>query len=68
MAKQSPADFVREVRQELRKVTWPSPAETIYSTVMVVVMVALMASFFLAVVAVLSYAIKSILGLGGQVG
>ncbi len=65
MAKQSPADFVREVRQELRRVTWPSLAETGYSTLMVVIMVALMAGFFLAVDAVLSYAIKSILGLGG---
>ena len=35
----NPAKFVREVRQEMNKVTWPSRRETTISTTMVLVMV-----------------------------
>jgi preprotein translocase subunit SecE len=41
--------FLREVRVELRKVTWPSRKQTIGSTVVVIVLV-LMISIFLGVV------------------
>ena len=37
MAKTSPAQFVREVRQELSKVTWPSWNETKLATIVVIV-------------------------------
>lgn len=42
----NPAQFVRQVRQETAKVTWPSRKETGLSTLMVLVMVALTAVFF----------------------
>jgi len=43
------AQFLREVRAELRKVTWPSRKQTIGSTLVVLVLVMII-SFFLGVV------------------
>jgi preprotein translocase subunit SecE len=65
MAKTSPAQFIREVRQEAAKVTWPSRKETGISTAMVFVMVIVAAIFFLVVDQVLAWGVKLILGLGG---
>jgi len=48
MAKQSPAAFMRQVRQEGRKVTWPGRRETTVTTIMVFIMACLMAIFFFA--------------------
>lgn len=60
----NPAKFLREVRQETAKVTWPSRKETIQGTIMVFVMVLLVALFFLLVDWVLGSAVQWILGLG----
>jgi preprotein translocase subunit SecE len=49
MAKVSPGQFVRQVRQEVGKVSWPSRKETGISTLMVLIMVALASVFFLIV-------------------
>ncbi|GHF32001.1 protein translocase subunit SecE [Kordiimonas sediminis] len=65
MAKTSPGDFVRQVRQEGRKVTWPTPKETSVTSVMVFIMVAFMAIFFLGVDFLLNAGVQFILGLGG---
>ncbi len=65
MAKTSPAQFVREVRQEMSKVTWPSRKELTVTTISVLVMSALAALFFFAVDQVIALAIRLILGLGG---
>ena len=62
MAKTTPAKFVREVRQEAKKVTWPTRKETGVATLMVFVMVAIMAVFFMFVDWVLSSGIQLILG------
>jgi len=62
MAKTSPAEFVRQVRQETSKVVWPTIKETWVTTLMVFVMSAFMAVFFLGVDQILSYGIKLILG------
>lgn len=64
MAKTSPGEFVRQVRQETSKVTWPSRRETAISTVMVVIMVILASLFFLLADQVLSLGVRAILGLG----
>ncbi len=61
----TPIEFLRQVRQEVSKVTWPSRKETITSTIMVILMVAFMAVFFFLVDQVLSLGIKAILGFGG---
>ncbi len=49
MAKISPFKFLQEVREETEKVTWPSRRETLVTTVMVFVMVAVASVFFLVV-------------------
>ena len=49
MAKFNPGQFVREVRQEVSKVTWPTRKETTITTGMVFLMVFLAAIFFLLV-------------------
>ncbi|HEX2562089.1 preprotein translocase subunit SecE [Phenylobacterium sp.] len=47
--KTPPAQFFREVRAEARKITWTSRKETWITSVMVGIMVALAAVFFLVV-------------------
>ena len=64
MAKTSPGEFVRQVRQEVSKVTWPNRKETVSSTVMVFVMVALVALFFFLVDLVLAELVQRVLTLG----
>jgi preprotein translocase subunit SecE len=61
----TPIEFLRQVRQEVSKVTWPSRRETITSTIMVIIMVVIMALFFVLVDQVLSIGIRAVLGLGG---
>jgi preprotein translocase subunit SecE len=65
MAKTSPLQFLRQVRQEATKVTWPTRKETIISTIMVFIMVIIAALFFFAVDQLLSTGVKLVFGLGG---
>lgn len=65
MAKTNPAQFIKEVRQETSKVTWPSRKETSISTGMVFILVIIAAIFFLIVDQILSWGVQSIFGLGG---
>ena len=64
MAKTTPGEFVRQVRQESAKVTWPTPKETNMTSVMVFIMVAIMAIFFVLVDIGLSSAIEWLLSFG----
>ncbi len=64
MAKTSPGQFIRQIRQETAKVTWPSRKETMVTTMMVFIMVALAAVFFLVVDQVLSFVVSLALGIG----
>ena len=59
---ESPAKFVREVRQEANKVTWPTRKETTTSTVFVLLMVLISAMFFWLVDSVISWIVGLILG------
>ena len=65
MASINPAQFLREVLQEVKKVTWPSRKETTVSTAMVFVMVFLAAIFFFFIDQVLGWGVRLMLGLGG---
>jgi preprotein translocase subunit SecE len=65
MAKSSPFQFFKQVRQEATKVTWPTRKETVISTVMVFIMVIIAALFFFAVDQLLSAGVKLVFGLGG---
>ena len=44
----NPFEFLKEVRAEASKVTWPTRRETMITTVMVFIMVAVSSVFFLA--------------------
>lgn len=65
MAKTSPAEFVRQVRQEVGKVTFPTRRETMISAVMVFIMVSVAAVFFMLADTLIQFVIRSILGFGG---
>ena len=60
----SPAKFVREVRKEVGKVVGPTRRETLFSTVMIMVLLFISALFFLLIDNLSSWGIKQILGLG----
>jgi preprotein translocase subunit SecE len=61
MAKTNPLEFLQEVRQETRKITWPTRKETMITTVMVLIMVVLASVFFLVVDAVLKWGVEKML-------
>ena len=65
MARTSPGAFIRQVRQEAAKVTWPTRKETGVSTAMVFVMVTLAALFFFVVDQALAWVVRVVLGFGG---
>jgi len=65
MATINPAQYVREVIGEVKKVTWPTRKETTVTTIMVLIMVVLAAIFFLVVDLILSWGVQQILGFGG---
>jgi preprotein translocase subunit SecE len=59
-----PAKFVREVRAEMGRVTWPSRKETMVTTGLVFAMVALAAMFFFLVDQIIGIGIRSLFGMG----
>jgi preprotein translocase subunit SecE len=61
----SPFKFMQEVRAETQKVTWPSRRETMITTAMVFVMVAIASIFFLLADQVIRVAVTFVLGIGG---
>ena len=65
MAKVNPGEFVRQVRQEASKVTWPNRKEVGVTTMMVFVAVTIAAIFFLMVDLLANRAIGFILGVLG---
>jgi preprotein translocase subunit SecE len=59
----NPARFIREVRQEMDKVTWPSRKETMVSTVMVLGLATIAATFFVLVDWIAGSLIRTIIGI-----
>ena len=59
----SPFKFLQEVRSETAKVTWPTRRETMITTVMVFVMVALASIFFFFADQVIRYLVTFVLGI-----
>jgi preprotein translocase subunit SecE len=53
--------FLREVKIELKKVTWPSRKQTMGSTVVVIVLVMIISAFLGLVDVILSYLIRVVL-------
>ena len=62
--KKSPALFVRQVRQELQKVTWPEKRDTFLSSAIVIVLIILFSLFFLLTDQIWSFLIKKIIQIG----
>jgi preprotein translocase subunit SecE len=63
MAKVSPGEFVRQVRAETAKVTWPTRRETMVTTIMVLIMTTILSLFFLGVDQVLGRIVRFLLSL-----
>lgn len=60
----SPFRFLQEVRSETEKVTWPTRKETMITTGMVFVMVAISSVFFLLADQVIRMLVTLVLGIG----
>lgn len=56
------AQFVREVRQEAARVTWPTRKEVTVSTLIVFVMALIAGLFFLAVDGLIGWVLRLLLG------
>ena len=65
MAKTGPVEFIKQVDEERRKVTWTTRQETLVTSIMVFIMVTIAALFFLAIDQVLGFSVKFLIGLGG---
>ena len=65
MAKVSPFKFLQEVRSDVDKVTWPTRRETMITTIMVFIMVALSSILFLVADQIIRVAITFVLGIAG---
>ena len=61
MARLNPVEFLQEVRDETRKITWPTRRELGVSTVMVFIMVVIASLFFLGVDAILKLVVDQVL-------
>lgn len=59
----TPAEFVRQVQTEARKIAWPTVPDTVRMTVMVLIMTTVLSLFFLAIDQVLGRTVKFLLSL-----
>ena len=65
--KTSPALFVRQVRQELSKITWPTKRDTLLTAGVVLVLILLFSLFFLMTDQIISWSIKKIISFGAGI-
>lgn len=63
MAKQSPAEFISQVRAEGRKVVWPTREETIRTSIFVFILTLILSLFFLGVDSAFGAAVRWLLQL-----
>ena len=64
--KTNPAQFVRQVRQEMQKVTWPERRDTLISSAIVILLIILFSLFFLLTDQIWSFSIKKIIEIGAS--
>ncbi|CAA6801638.1 MAG: Preprotein translocase subunit SecE (TC 3.A.5.1.1) [uncultured Thiotrichaceae bacterium] len=57
-------DFIGNARTEVRKMVWPTRVETMQTTAIVVVIVAILSIFLLIIDSILSWAVKLFLSTG----
>lgn len=60
----NPALFVRQVRQEVARVTWPGRKDTLGTTGAVVALTTVAAIFFLIVDSAIGIAVRALFGFG----
>lgn len=60
----NPVRFMREVRAEVAKVTWPSRRETLVTTGLVFALSALAAAFFFLTDQAVGLAVRAVFGVG----
>ncbi len=63
MSKSGPIEFFRQVRTEMKKVTWPTRQETTVSTIAVFIMVAIASTFLFFADQILAWAVSLILSI-----
>lgn len=64
MAKSGPLEFIRQVRSEIKKITWPTRKETTVSTMAVFIMVFIVSIFLFLADQLIAWVIQLIIGLG----
>ena len=64
MAKMSPGQYVREVKAEMKKITWPSRHETTVSVIAVFIMVFIASLFLFMSDQILSFLVNMVLSIG----
>jgi len=65
VAKASPGEFIRQVRNEASKVVWPTWSDTVRTAIMVLIMTAILALFFFVVDSFFSTIVRWLLSLLG---
>lgn len=60
----NPLEYIRQVRSETRKVTWPSRKETTISAIAVFTMVVVSSIFLFAADQIIAFVVRMIIGLG----
>jgi preprotein translocase subunit SecE len=63
MAKISLGTFVNQVKAEANKIVWPTPRETMMTTIMVLIMTTLLAVFFLGIDNLFGFIVRWLLSL-----
>jgi preprotein translocase subunit SecE len=61
----NPVEYLRQVKTEMKKVTWPTRQETTVSVIAVFIMVTISATFLFLSDQVIAFVIRLILGFGG---
>ena len=60
--KTTPAQFVRQVKQEVSKITWPTRAEAMQGTFIVIAVSVVLAAFLLCVDGMIAWAMHWVIG------
>jgi preprotein translocase subunit SecE len=63
MAKTNPAEFLKQVQSEARKVVWPSREETIRTAIFVGILMVILSIFFLGIDSLFGMVVQWLLSL-----
>ena len=63
MAKTNPGEFIRQVREEGRKIVWPTRQETVTTAIFVAILTLLLALFFMGIDSVFGWVVRQALAL-----